>query len=405
MKVLHVLDRSVPNLSGYSVRSKYILESQLAIGLEPLAVTSPLFDHPQAYDCINGIDYHRTNFELSGNKAWQVKVPFLRELAIIKVLSKQIERICALAKVEIIHAHSPSLCGLAALAVGKKLNIPVVYEVRAFWEDAAVDLRKFTEGSSKYKVSQYMEGKLFKQADAVIAICQGLHQEISQRSGRADIRIMQNGVDIDAFVPLIKNTELWDRYELGDKILVGFIGTFFTFEGLELLVRNIKEITKRADKICFMLIGAGVEGARLRALAKEQRLGEDKLIFTGKVPHSEVNDYYSLMDILVYPRLSKRITELVTPLKPLEAMAMEKAVLVSDVGGLRELIHDGEDAISFEADNGVDLVDKILRLAQNPQLRLSLGQKARINMCRERNWKELIKGYRDIYENLLRRKP
>jgi len=399
--VLHVLDRSLPNLSGYSIRSKYIVEFQSQMGLKPVVVTTPKYDRESPFEHINGIEYHRSYAKPESLEKVLYRIPFLREQAMMRRAQNKIEDLVRANKVDIIHAHSPSLCGLPALKAARNLNIPMVYEVRAFWEDAAVDQMRFAENSFRYRISSRMEQKLFDRADGVVCICEGLRQEISRRAPGQKVSVVQNGVNTNFFVPREKSRDLMQRYQTQGKTVVGFIGSFFTFEGLADLIHSIARIKKEVKGVVLLLVGTGIEDQNLRNLAHELGLNGNSAIFAGKVPHEEVQDYYSIMDILVYPRISKRITELVTPLKPLEAMAMEKTVLVSDVGGLRELVSEGQNGFVYQAGNVHDLTEKLVYLAGHPEHCREIGRRARQDMQKYRDWSVISREYESIYSELL----
>ena len=400
MKVLHILNLSIPNNTGYAVRSKYILEFQKQMSIEPYAVTSPKYDHLPVYEEINGISYWRSRMPDSGLLSFLGKIPVVKERVITYVLAKNIEKICLEKRPDVIQAYSPSLCGMAGLMVAGKLNIPFVYEVRAFWEDAAVDQGKFKEGSLKYNLSRLIETHILKRADIVTSICQGLRDDIFSRTRRKDIYIVPNGVDTKLFVPCDKNILLLDKFNLKNRIIVGFIGSFFRFEGLEVLIRAAVDVYRTNPNIAFIVVGAGLEDDNARELARSIGIINKNVFFTGRVPHENILDYYSVCDILVYPRISLRITELVTPLKPLEAMSMEKAVIVSDVGGLKELIKEGQTALTFKSGDFRDLAEKIIELSNNETMRLELGKQARKDMVKNRDWSILVPKYIDIYNRL-----
>ncbi|WP_028571764.1 glycosyltransferase [Desulfonatronum lacustre] len=399
--VLHVLDRSIPNLSGYSIRSKYIVDFQARNGLSPLVATTPKYERTVAHEKINGVEYHRS-YEKPG-KIMRIlqKIPFLREQCMMLQVEKRIEELVQTRQVDIIHAHSPSLCGLPALKVARRMNKPMVYEVRAFWEDAAVDRKRFAENSLKYRISGKIEQKLFDQADCVVCICEGLRKEIAERRSKPGLSIVPNGVDASVFIPLAKSQKLIAKYHLQGKVVIGFIGSFFTFEGLADLIQCIPKVSHGQRDVAFLLVGTGVEDQNLRNLAEKLELDGRTVIFTGRVPHEDVPEYYSIIDILVYPRISKRITELVTPLKPLEAMAMEKAVLVSDVGGLKELVSDGQNGFVFKAGDINDLADKLIYLASHLGRCREIGRQARKDVIAKRDWSVVVQGYFEIYAGLL----
>ena len=400
-RILHVLDRSIPNLSGYSIRSKYIVEFQKKIGFHPIVLTTPKYERT-VQEQINGIEYYRTSMDSQGLSGILMKFPFLREQLMMRQVEKKIAELVRTEKVDIIHAHSPSLCGLPALAAARRLKKPVVYEVRAFWEDAAVDRKRFAENSLKYKLSSRMEQRLFDQADAVVCICEGLRREIAGRTNNSQLFVVPNGVDTSTFTPMEKSQELIEKYQIQGKVVIGFIGSFFTFEGLADLVQSIPLVIKAKENVVALIVGEGVEDQNLRDMSAKMGLEGNSVIFTGRVPHEEVKDYYSVMDVLVYPRISKRITELVTPLKPLEAMAMEKTVLVSDVGGLRELVSDGHNGFVFKAGNVNDLAEKLIYLGANPEHCGNIGRQARKDMLSERDWSIIVQKYNGVYERFIK---
>jgi len=394
MKILHILDHSQPIISGYSSRSHYILKWQKKIGLNPIAITSPLYNRNQkTWEEIEGIEYYRTYLPIIF-----LKYPGCRELTTILALKQKIESIYQLEKPDIIHAHSPSLCGLAASLVAKKLKKPFVYEIRAFWEDAAVDQGKFTYDSYFYKIYQKLENEVVKRANAVITLCQGLRKELISRGFKhKKIFVIPNAVDLSQFNPLNKDNELAQRLNIGkNDIVLGFIGSFYRFEGLDLLVKAVAKI----EKVKLILVGDGEKYEEIKKLVSELNLSS-KVILTGRILHNEVKKYYSLMDIMVYPRLSEKITELVTPLKPLEAMALGKIVIGSDVGGIKEIIGEGENAggVLFKAGSVDSLIDKLKLIINNPDLRSKLRKKA-YQRAKERNWSKVIHNYLRIYATI-----
>ena len=399
LKILHVLDRSIPNLSGYSIRSKYIVENQNKLGFCPIVLTSPRFHTGKKTEILNNIEYIRTTLK-KHNPVFTL--PFIKEFYEIILVLRKILHISRKHDFDIIHAHSPSLWGIAAMLAAQRLKKPFCYEVRAFWEDAAVDLGRFKEQFLFYRISQHIENIVFKKADAIICICNGLKKEIISRINKKNIFLVPNGVDTKIFRPLPQSNELSKKYDLEGKTTIGFIGSFFTFEGLDLLIRAIPKILRNRGNIAFLFVGDGVERENLTNLVKSMRLPSDRIIFTGRVPHEKILNYYSLLDILVYPRTSKRITELVTPLKPLEAMSMGKVVLASNVGGLQELIEDNVNGVIFEKDNIDDLASKLIMLLDRKDLRQKIGQKAIESMRIDRDWSRIIHKYKRIYSTIIR---
>lgn len=402
MRVLHVLDISVPTLAGYTSRSRYIVLNQKAVGLDPVVVTSVRQENPSGctMEEVDGVRYHRTMPPSPGLLTGLSDKPGAREMLEINHLRRRIVEVAKREDPDIIHGHSSILCGIPAVLAARELGIPCVYEIRAFWEDAAVDLGRTEVGSPRYMATQKAETLLAKQADATIGICQGIKTELVARGLRAqDVHVIPNGVEVDRFVPIPRDEAVAKKYGIEGKTVVAYIGTFHAWEGVRFLVEALVKLIKGGrDDIRGLIVGAGRTYDECARIAAEAGLA-DKIVHPGKVPHSEVNAVYSVVDVLAYPRDRQRITELVTPLKPLEAMAMEKAVIGSDVGGLTELITHDETGLIHRAEDVDDLADKIRTLVDDPELRARLGKRAREHVCQTRVWRKIIEGHFDVYDS------
>ena len=398
MRVLHVLDHSIPLHSGYTFRTRSILREQRALGWETFHVTgSKQNSGDMREETVDGLHFYRTAVADSP----LAKLPVLNQKQVIDGLERRLSEIIPQIKPDVLHAHSPSLNAIAALRAGKKFGIPVVYEVRAFWEDAAVDHGTSSEGGLRYRLTRALETHALKQADAVTTICEGLRRDIVARGIPADkITVIPNAVDIDKFaVGGVADQDLKTKLGLQGARLIGFIGSFYAYEGLDILLRAVPALAAERPDLRVLLVGGGPEDARLRQLAKDLNI-VDKVVFTGRVPHEQVQMYYDLLDVLVYPRLSMRLTDLVTPLKPLEAMAQGRVLAASDVGGHQELIVDGKTGVLFKADDPQALAVKVGGLidaqAEWPALRAA----GRQFVESERNWKASVGRYKSIYGRL-----
>jgi len=273
-----------------------------------------------------------------------------------------------------------------------------VYEARAFWEDAAVDHGTTREGSLRYRVSRALESFVFRRADAVVTIAQAMRRELIQRGVAADrIRVAPNGVDTEWFRPMERSRAMAARLGLNGGPVIGFVGSFYHYEGLRFLLEAVPALRECVPGVRLLLVGGGEEDGALRSAAVP--LG-DTVIFTGQVPFAEVREFYSITDVFVCPRRRMRLTELVTPLKPLEAMSMARPVVASNVGGLAELIEHDVTGILVPAESREDLVGALARLAGDAATRARLGASAREAMIRERSWPRLIQRYVDLYAGL-----
>ena len=399
MKVLHILDHSIPLHSGYTFRTLSILREQRKLGWETCHLTSPKQTGATLpLELVDGWEFHRTMAPAV------TRLPGVGEWALMRQLEHRLNEVAVQARPQLLHAHSPVLNALPALRVGRRLGIPVVYEVRAFWEDAAVDHGSTTEGSIRYRLTRAMETWALRRVDHVFTICEGLRKDIVARGVPAEkVTVIPNAVDIASFEPGgTPDVGLKAQLGLQNVSVVGFIGSFYAYEGLDLLLDAFPAMLARRPDVRILLVGGGPQDAALKAQAA--RLGiADKVVFTGRVPHEQVQRYYDLVDVLAYPRHSMRLTELVTPLKPLEAMAQGRLLVASDVGGHKELIRHQETGLLFQAGNAEALagavVDLLARVDQWPALR-SAGRRF---VEQERNWAASVARYQAPYEKLVQR--
>jgi glycogen(starch) synthase len=396
IRVLHVLNHSAPNLDGYCIRSSEIVQNQRKIGIDVFVVTSPRHETSNFLEreAIDGIEYFRTP-KVSSN------LPVYREFEEASDFSRRIIEVAIETKPDLIHAHSPATCGLAAKWAAKKLGLPFVYEVRGIWEDAAVDQGRIRKSSVKYAVSRALETYVLRSADRVACICDGLAKESGSRisKGKRPVSVHPNAVDLETFRQLSPNRELISKHKLEGKRVVGYVGSLSSWEGVPLLIEAFRGVVSERPETHLMIVGGGEREAEIRAQISSSPVSSS-INFVGRVPHREVNDYYSIIDLLVYPRTSSRNTELCTPLKPLEAMAMNKPILVSSVGGLMELVS-YDSRFSFDADSTSSLQQAILRLLADPTALAQLGGDGRKIVEQNRQWKELVYRYQHVYEELL----
>lgn len=399
MHILHILDHSIPLHSGYTFRTRAILEQQRALGWNTSHITSIKHTVAKALEeDIDGLHFYRTP-QPTGLMA---KLPILNQLSVINTLATRLEEVARTIKPDILHAHSPALNGVAALRVARRLGIPLVYEIRAFWEDAAVDHGTSQENGLRYKATRALETYVLRRANAITTICTGLRNDIVARGiSKENVTVIPNAVDLEHFtVGGVPDQALAEKLGLNRKCVLGFIGSFYAYEGLPLLLQALPEILRIVPDVRILLVGGGVQENHLKRLATDLGIA-DKVIFTGRVPHDQVQRYYDLVDIFVYPRLSMRLTELVTPLKPLEAMAQGCLVIASDVGGHKELIKHGETGYLFRAGDANALADTVLDMLKQRANWPVLHAAARRFVETERNWPISVARYRAIYEQLV----
>jgi glycogen synthase len=395
MKILHVLDHSLPVQSGYAFRSAAILREQARRGWTTIHVTGTKQGRfTQAIEQVGDLSFHRT----STNGALFGRTPVLDQVDVIRLLRRRIRELIRSEQPDLIHAHSPCLNAIAALGLG----VPLIYEMRSSWEDAAVSTGTTSEGSLRYRLSRALETYALKRADGIATICEGLRKEILQRGIPADrVVVVPNAVDPDSFTSG-KADPHETRASLGlqNACVLGFIGSFFAWEGLALLIEAMQFIKAARPDARLLLVGGGVDEPAMRSAVARYGL-EKYVVFAGQVPHAKVAALYDIIDVLVYPRLPMRLTDMVTPLKPLEAMALGKVQIASDVGGHRELIRDGETGVLFRAGDPRALADAALRVMDDQELAQRLRANGPRYVRESRTWTKVVVNYEPLYRMLL----
>jgi PEP-CTERM/exosortase A-associated glycosyltransferase len=398
LKILHLLNHSLPHYTGYTYRTMSLLRTQVAKGWEPILLTSSkqpgLFpDHETLEDW----SVYRTQ------KGAVSTIPVLNQWDVIHSLKQRIAAVIEEERPDVLHSHSPSLVGMAALSAAKKFNIPMVYEIRAFWEDAGVDQGRVKLGGLRYRLSRALETYVCKRSEAVITICEGLRNELITSRGIDDkkISVIGNGVDPSDFAATNEEAEkLRISLDLRNGPVAGFFGTFFHYEGLDLAIKAWPLVLKQIPDAQLLIVGSGEMENELKALVCAMKM-EDSVLMPGRIPHSQIAAAYHLCDCVVFPRYSERITELVTPLKPLEAMAGNRPVLASDVGGHRELIADGENGLLFKPNCQQDLSEKLTSLLKDKDLQGKLCKGGRRVSTNTRTWEAVTEPHEMIYKQLL----
>jgi PEP-CTERM/exosortase A-associated glycosyltransferase len=396
MRILHVLDHSLPLHSGYTFRTRAILKAQVARGWDVMGVTGwrHYADGPDP-EVADELTFGRTA------KGFSAPAP-LGELLEINAFSRRINRAIESFRPDIVHAHSPVLGALAALnAVGAQ-KLPLVYEIRAFWEDAAVGNGTGTEGSARFHLTKALETWAVKRADAVAVICEGLRSDLVARGISADkIVVSPNGVDLSLFgAPISPDPALAAELGLSGAEVVGYIGSFYDYEGIDTLIAAMPALVATRPTAKLLLVGGGPMEPALRAQAAASAVA-DRIVFVGRVPHERVEDYYALTDVLAYPRKKMRLTDLVTPLKPLEAMAQRRLVAASDVGGHRELIEHGVTGTLFAADDPIAAAAALAGVFADRPNWEARRDRARDFVEAERDWASNIARYEPVYQKLL----
>jgi len=395
--VLHIFHHYPPVVVGYARRSYEIVKNTRPFAKSTI-ITPPINKDKIPFQSTEPVDAQEAIYRL------QLPIPpmrfigysFIQRYFFKKLLKKVFQR----HSFDLVHAHIPYVYSLPALRYAKQKGLKTIYEVRGIWEDTAVAEGIIGRFSLYYARRRRNEGKAMKFADKVVVLSTALGSEIEKRGiPQEKIQCVPNAVDCSEFKPQTPSKEIQDRYQLKGKITLGYIGSLRKLEGIQKIIQLLPELIKKNENIVFLIIGLGEYKKELNRLVQELNL-ERHVLFVGAVSPENIPQYYSVCDILLFPRLKLRVTELVSPLKPLEAMAMGKCVLASAVGGLKEYCLEGVNATLFDPENEKEALKRLDSLIQNPTFRTELGEKARLWVIENKDWEKIALGYESIYNEL-----
>ncbi|RYD01254.1 hypothetical protein N752_30115 [Desulforamulus aquiferis] len=402
--VFYLLHASLPYVSsGYAVRSQEIISSLCSGGFNVLGVSRLGFpwdlknmsvEDVVEKESIGNVTYLRMPTEDAG----------FSQIPLDEYMQRYLEEVLNLAKVyqpAIIHAASNYVEGNVAVKAAKILGIPSIYEVRGLWEITRISREPDWEHSEEYAMCVRLETEACREADAVIAITPSLKDYLVNQRGIAEekITVVPNGVDTTRFKPVERNIQLESQLGLSGKTVIGFVGSMVEYEGLDLLLEASAILLSQRDDFRLLLVGDGRCYEELKKLAREKSIA-DRVIFTGRVPHEQVEQYYSLIDIAPFPRKGALVCELISPLKPFEAMAMEKCVVASNVAALAAIVQDNKTGMLFKKDDVRDFAKVLELLLEQPELRRTLSKAGRDWVVSERDWKRQAEVVCQLYQKL-----
>ena len=407
--VLHLLKESVPyRQTGFTTRSRYMVLAQRDAGLTPVVVTQPGFPRSAgvagaaAMEEVDGIRYHR----LDPGNAYPAERPF--DLA-LRDHSWLAARVAREERPAVIHAASGPRGAdgaLVGLALGAHLGIPVVYEMRSFFEGTWSSNAEASEHAEYSRRRWAAESRAMRAVDAVVTLSETMRREVIER-GVAEDRavVIANGVDVELFAPRPRDPVLAARLGLTGRGVFGYLGNLdHAREGQELLVEATARLRSRGRTVTCLIVGDGERRPELEALAARRGVA-DSVVFTGQVAHADVPALYAQFDVFVVPRRGDRASRFVTPLKPFEAMASGVPLVVSDLPALVEVAAPGDRGLSFPTDDVDGLVAVLERLLDDPALAARLAGAGRAWVTAERTWAGNGRRYRDLYAQLGVRLP
>lgn len=386
----YVLSMSLPEeSSGYAQRTQAVVPALAANGLNVHCVTMPGFPWhrgkagPATPQEVGTVTYHR-----SGSAHHPVPSGITELLQAERALLEHLRGV----RPRAVMAASDHANALPALLAARSLGVPFIYDVRGFWEYSRAAGNPSWQAGEEFRETVELESAIAGYADLVLTLSVSMQDELQRRGVAPDkIHLLPNCADAGRFAPRRRNLALSRRLNLpADVPVIGYVGSFNEYEGLDDLVRAGDLLARRGAKFRIVLVGSDhLPGtpllAGLRRLVTEAGHG-DRIILPGRVTADEVADWYSLIDIAPIPRKDLMVTRLVSPMKPLEALAMEKAVVVPDLPALTEIVGHDRTGIIFPAGSVQGLADALERLLVDPNLRARLGRDGRDWVLKHRDW-------------------
>lgn len=443
MKILHVLANGPPDVNGYAIRTHGLMKAYSELpNVEVVGLTSPWYPdkdsmaepiemdgitysrslHPSRMESVKGVamkwsasrgkERVAVSRGFKSKSLWKRGTSFLfkplrpgwswlEEKIIFKYFTSRIIEVAKEENAELIHAHVPYRVGLPAFRAARKLNLPFVYEMRGMWEESAVASGRWRAGGLAYSRFRRMETKLLKKANSVICISETLRKEAILRGvNPSNIVLVPNAVNST----LEKNeSELYRemKEKLSGRLVIGYIGSLRKLEGVDLTAGAVSLLKSKGVETNLFVLSSESGQEDLRSYCMELGISDSSFI-VGPVPHNQVAPFYDLIDVFVVSRPDLRVTKLVTPLKPFEAMRGGCAVLVSDLPALSEIIDDGITGRLFNPGDVKDLANCLEELCRDGNQRERLGQAAKAWVEKNRTWSSVIHGVPSLYEELIK---
>ena len=403
-RLAYVASGSLPHqVVGYTTRTHDILTGLVRAGVDCLCFTRPGFpwDRPRAL--ASGAPIAESN---QVGEVTYVHTPLAQSAArpelMISEAADLLESHFRRYGIGIVQAASNSRNALPALIAARRIGAKFIYEVRGLWELTAASRFAGWEDTERFKLDRSLEVLAATEADHVLTITNGVAEELIGSGVSADrLSLLPNAVDPTAFKPLSKDRALMERLGLSDNDFTAvYAGSLVNYEGLDDLIVAIGQLRRNGLPARAVIAGDGAFRPRLEAVTAEHGLTK-AVTFVGRVKPAEIESYLSLSDVVPIPRKPFKVCMVVSPLKPFEAMAMAKPVILTDLPALREIVQDGETGLLCKPADPTDLAAALARLARDPQLRQTLGAKARDWVVENRTWAKNAERLKELYEQLL----
>lgn len=370
MKILFITDNFPPEVNAPATRTFEHIKEWIQQGTEVTVITcQPNFPHGKVYDGytnklyqkenIDGIEVIRVWSYITSNEGFAKRVLDYFSFAFSAFWVGLFQ------KHDLVVATSPQFFTTwAAWGISKIRRKPWVFELRDLWPESIKTVGAMEEGLA-IKWLEKIELALYRDADKVIPVTDAFKKNLISRGIDANkIEVVTNGSNVDLFSPREKDPELLDTLHLGDKFVVGYIGTHGMAHSLDFVVRTIATIDDKS--IHFLFIGDGAVKQDIVALASELKL--DNITFLDPVAKEEVTRYLSVIDVSLAPLKRSDTFKTVIPSKIFEASAMKKPTLLGVEGQAQEILERYHAGLCFKPEDEQDFKAKLMQLKEDPEL-------------------------------------
>ena len=409
MKVVHFAHCFVPVYGGTTTRLQNLLsgspnEYYLYVPQAPSGHVPEGVGILKDREVFDNIHVRRCRLDQS----FRPRIPVVKLYGYLKSSSDRLVRSVKERGIQIVHGHNPLEFAMAAVKYAKRKGLPFVYEVHTLSGNAPSPRRggRIFNGIQRLVGASLLwkEKRIIQSADAVITQTEGMKRRIMHFSDSdADkIKLVPNGVDERKFDPLKwrwKGRDLRRERNWVDKIIFMYSGYFDDINGIDMFLDGVQELPAEIrGKIKVVLLGYGP----LQEYVKDKCAKQHELIeYLGMMDHNVMPVYYCACDVFVVPRPSTPAAESFVPMKLLEAMAAEKLILGSDVGGITEVVADNVNGIVFKKGKVDELLRKMNYIVENMENLERLGKQARKDVVRKYSWEESRRRLQIVYESIV----
>ncbi len=377
--VLYISASSLLNsLNGYANRSHQIAKSIVEQGntVTLLSFATKTIDELKERRIIDGVEYVTYYFSPQELQSGIISNSYY--------LSQFIETEARRNKSSVIHAGSNYENALPGFVASKKVGIPFIYEARGLWHYTKATLQADWQESERFKLAEKMEKLLMERADVVFSISSQLRNFITKKYSIEPSKVF-----------LLKNSvpsligEFHKPQKKSEPFILGYLGSLTGYEGVDSLLEALSLAKKSAHSIKLRIGGEGVQRQGLEIHAKKLNLSTE-VEFLGTINRDQIDDFYEQVDLMVYPRKSSQLTELIPPMKVLEPACFQTLTLTSNLAPIVEICECIPTIVTADLTTPKKILKNVLTIKKNFD---TLQSQFKTFDFKEHTWKVQAKNY------------